>query len=107
MAGRAIIENMSQKLVREFPSRLISGYETLTPAKLIEIAGEMTKAGIESIDLEVETGYEGDHSVICRERRLETDKEQEKRIAQDKLDAQRREDYERATWTRLQQKFGK
>lgn len=99
--------NRENHLVRDFPSSLITGYETYTPGKLLDIAAEMTRASIESIEIEVEEGYEGSHSVQCRERRLETDKERDQRVEQEKVEDQRRADYEYNTWRRLNSKFGK
>lgn len=98
--------NNENHQVRDFPSSLFTGYETYTPGKLMDIAAEMTRAGIESIDIEIEEGYENSHSVLCRERRLETDKERDQRVEQEKQDAQRRVDYEYAMWQRLNRRFG-
>jgi len=99
--------NNTNHVVRGFPSSLLTGYETYTPAKLREVAAEMEQKGVKSIDLEIEEGYDGWHSVQCRETRLETDKERDKRVEQDRKDDEQRENYERITFERLQRKFGK
>lgn len=99
--------NNENHQVRDFPSSLMTGYETYTPGRLMDIAAEMTRAGVESIDLEVDHGYgHGDGSVQCRERRLETDKERDQRVERERADNQRREDWEHSQWLKLKTKYG-
>lgn len=85
----------------------MTGYQTYTPGKLLDIAAEMTRSGIESIDFEIEEVWENSHSIQCRERRLETDQEYIERIEKDRKFDEQREQYEHATYLRLQRKFGK
>src|SRR5882724_376793 len=97
----------NMKQIREFPSSLMTGYQTYTPGKLLDIAAEMTRSGIESIDFEIEEVWENSHSIQCRERRLETDQEYIERIEKDRKFDEQREQYGHATYLRLQRKFGK
>jgi len=91
---------------REFESSLVSSYEDFTPNGLRKLALDMESANITSIMFTSEDDYGGGHKFVCKETRLETDAEQRTRETQERIDNQRREEWERAQWLQLKAKYG-
>jgi hypothetical protein len=63
-----------QPIVRTFESNLISGYNPMTSSDLRSLADTLDERKIESIELRAESYYDS-ATLLCEERRLETEDE--------------------------------
>jgi hypothetical protein len=90
--------------IKDFVSSLVSSYEELTPTGLRKLALDMEEQGIQSISFHATEHY-GNAEFICEERRLETDSERNARVERERIDNQRREDWQRRQYEELKRKF--